>query len=129
MRAGRIAGSAEGKIYTSRFGDFTGAITTPVLTLHTVTDGLVLPSQTTEYRRTLAAAGKSRDLRQVFVQSNGHCTFTAEEWLAALWAMGRRLDSGEWPSDKNLRKIFKFSPPQLRFVPFAPGPFPQPPAQ
>jgi hypothetical protein len=123
-----IAGSARGKAYTARFADFNGAIKTPVLNIHTTTDGLVLPSQTTEYRQTLVAADKARDLRQVFVEANGHCAITPVEWLATLTAMSRRLDRGRWPSDDEMSDIFVYSPKDgLRFVKFNPGRYPQPP--
>jgi hypothetical protein len=124
-----FAGSANGRAYTARYAGLNGAIRAPVLTMHDIVDGLVLPSQETEYRNAVTAAGKGGDLRQVYVQAIGHCSFTGEEWLAAVRAMQRRLERRRWPSDTELAALFPFSPPALRFVPFNPGPFPQPPSE
>ncbi len=118
-------GSKAGRAYTRKFKDLSGKLKRPVLTLHTTTDGLVLPSQETAYRETVAAARKSRKLRQVFVESNGHCAITEQEWLKALEGIEARLDTGAWPGSD----FFTNDPAAgLRFVNgFDPGPFPQPP--
>ena len=120
------AGSAEGHAYTRKYKDLSGRLKRPVLTVHTTTDGLVLPSQETAYREQVAAAGKSRKLRQVFVESNGHCTLTEQEWLKAIEGIEARLDTGAWPEPD----FYPNNPAAgLRFVDgFDPGPFPQPPA-
>ena len=128
----RYAPSPQGAHYSARFHDFafdSRLPPRPMLSIHTTTDGLVLPSQETVLRETLDAAGgpaKRRQLLQKLVRSNGHCTLTQAEWELALDAMERRLDHGVWPGDR----FFPNRPDHgLRFEnDFDPGPFPQPPS-
>ncbi len=122
------AASPEGAAYTAQYRDFsfdTLLPPRPMLSIHTTTDGLVLPSQETALRETLDAAGgvlKERQLKQKFVNANGHCSLTQAEWTKALNAMEQRLDRGVWPEDS-----FFTDDPALRFnSDFDPGPFPQP---
>ncbi len=114
------AGSLEGADYTAAYRD-----------------GLVLPSQETVLRQTLDATGqllKKRQLRQVYVEANGHCTLTQAEWTVALEAMERRLDTGVWPGNAFFPNnmggpVVPEYDQRLRFNnAFNPGPFPQPPS-
>lgn len=117
--------STAGQLYTKRYKDFTGSLYRPVVSMHTTTDGLALPSQETEYRETVEAAERGRKLRQVYVDANGHCSFTGAEWLRAIDGLSHKLDTGKWPGDD----FFSHDPQSgLRFVEgFNPGPFTQPP--
>ncbi|TVR66876.1 MAG: hypothetical protein EA420_01235 [Candidatus Competibacteraceae bacterium] len=133
-------GSPQGAAYTAAYRDFTFDTRLPprpMLSVHTTTDGLVLPSQETVLRQTLDATGqllKRRQLRQVYVEANGHCTLTQAELTVALRAMELRLNRGSWPGDTFFPNNTKGAgkPPydlRLRFVKgFDPGPFPQPPS-
>lgn len=139
MNTRKHAGSPAGQAYTSAYRDFSfdgPVVPHPMLSVHTTTDGLVLPSQETELRETLDATGrvkKQRQLRQTFVNANGHCVLTRAEWTKALEAMERRLDTGVWPS----ASFFPNNPgdpsdpdDDLRFnTTFDPGQYPQPPSQ
>jgi pimeloyl-ACP methyl ester carboxylesterase len=134
------AGSLEGADYTAAYRDFTFDTLLPprpILSVHTTTDGLVLPSQETVLRQTLDATGqllKKRQLRQVYVEANGHCTLTQAEWTVALEAMERRLDTGVWPGNAFFPNnmggpVVPEYDQRLRFNnAFNPGPFPQPPS-
>lgn len=107
--------------YLRRFADFSGRIWRPVLTMHTIEDGLVIPAHESAYRETVEAAGRSDRLVQVFVDAMGHCTFTPDQWLAAVSAMESWLDTGEPPDED-------FFPETLDFDnDFEPPPWPQPP--
>ncbi|MGA8052383.1 MAG: hypothetical protein WCA12_00730, partial [Burkholderiales bacterium] len=86
----------------------------------------------TELRETLEATGqpaKRGQLRQIFVEANGHCSLTQAEWTKALEAMELRLNTGVWPDNQffpnNQGK--PADPTALRFNnSFNPGQFPQP---
>jgi pimeloyl-ACP methyl ester carboxylesterase len=129
-------GSQQGADYTAAYRDFTFNTLLPprpMLSVHTTTDGLVLPSQETVLRQTLDATGqllKKRQLRQVYVEANGHCTLTQAEWTKALEAMEQRLDTGVWPGNAFFPKVDNpVYDQRLRFNnDFVPGPFPQPPS-
>ena len=128
-----VEGSEAGRTYTARYRDPTfaaSALPHPILSVHTTTDGLVLPSQETELRDTLedkkgvGVVHQKQLLRQTFVDSNGHCTLTEAEVAVAIAAMEKRLNDGYWPG----AGFFPNNPAsKLRFRNgFNPGQYPQP---
>ena len=138
MNARKVAGSPAGQAYTAAYRDFSfgGPLAPhPMLSVHTTTDGLVFPSQETELRETLDATGrvkKQRQLRQTYVNANGHCALTQAEWTRALEAMEKRLDTGVWPGDAFFPNSLgdpDNPDDDLRFNnAFDPGRYPQPPS-
>jgi pimeloyl-ACP methyl ester carboxylesterase len=127
--------------YLDRFISFDGAITVPVLTVHTTGDGLVIPQGETAYADAVAAAGRQDMLRQVFVHRAGHCAFTSAEVITVIKAMLHRLNTGRWDDaalrpaamdaaalamgsrDNAIAGIFAASP---AFASYSPGPYPRP---
>jgi hypothetical protein len=103
---------------------------TPVLTMHTTGDGLVVNQDEQAY----ASVVEDRQLlRQTFVHRAGHCTFTPAETIAAFSALERRISSGRWsglaPGELNaaaatLGPAFNIAPPS--YIPFTPTAFPRP---
>lgn len=75
---------------------FNGRLRLPVLTLHTVGDGLVPDQHERAYAKTVAEAGRSWLLRQAFVDRAGHCSFTPAELVAGFNVVVDRLDNGHW---------------------------------
>ena len=136
-----IKPDARAVAYLDRFISFDGAITVPVLTAHTTTDGLVVPQDETAYADVVRAAGRQDLLRQVFVHRAGHCAFTSAEVISLIKVMLRRLDSGRWDDaalrpaalnaaalalgaqDNAIGGIFAAQP---AFADYAPGPYPRP---
>ena len=92
----RIPADPKAAAYLDRFVSFDGNLTVPVLTMHTIGDGLVVPQDETAYADAVRAAGKQDLLRQLFVQRAGHCAFSAAETIMAIEAMLARLDTGSW---------------------------------
>jgi len=136
----RIRADATAAAYLDRFISFDGNLSVPVLTMHTVGDGLVVAQDESAYRDVVQAAGKQDLLRQLFVHRAGHCAFSAAETITAIQAMIARLDAGSWGAPlapANLNAIagalgdtyntvagFLISPPA--FENFTPGPYPRP---
>ena len=118
-----IEASKCARIYLRRFADFSGKISSPVLTMHTTGDGLVIPSHESAYSKTVEEAGRSDKLVQVFVDAVGHCTFTPAQWLAAVAAIEYWLDTGEAPNDAFFSEDIGFNNG------FTPQPWPQPELQ
>jgi fermentation-respiration switch protein FrsA (DUF1100 family) len=127
--------------YLDRFISFDGNLQVPVLTMHTIGDGLVVPQQETAYADAVRAAGKQDLLRQLFVHRAGHCAFSSAETIVAIQAMIARIDTGSWggpalaPGSLNSAALalgdtynqvggFFKSPPA--FENFTPGPYPRP---
>ncbi|MDH3539045.1 MAG: ScyD/ScyE family protein [Acidimicrobiia bacterium] len=106
---------------------YTGALTKPVLTLHTTIDGLVLVEHESAYAETVNAAGASDWLMQAYTDtyppgaSSGHCTFEPEQLGASVEAMLGWLLTGTAPGAEAFPEAFGFVPG------FQPGPWPQPP--
>jgi dienelactone hydrolase len=90
--------------WLSRFGTPSGALRRPLLTLHTVGDGLVPVANEQALAASVSAAGAGGLLRQAFVGRAGHCAFTPGEAVASLQALVARLDSGGWP-DVSARRL------------------------
>jgi hypothetical protein len=84
---------------------YTGEITVPVVTLHTIGDELVNVQHEQAYTAVIREEGNNSLLRERFVHRAGHINLTHAELLVSLEALIHRLDSGEWkgmqPSDLN----------------------------
>jgi pimeloyl-ACP methyl ester carboxylesterase len=82
--------------YLERYVSFDGQLQVPVLSVHTVGDGLVIPSNEAAYAAVVGAAARGDMLRQVYVNRAGHCAFTPAETIAAFQALLKRIDTGRW---------------------------------
>ncbi len=94
--APRVAPDPSAVEYVRRYVTLSGHIGVPVLTIHTVGDGLVQVQQERAYADVVGAAGNGALLRQAYINRAGHCTFTPAERIAALQALVQRLDTGAW---------------------------------
>lgn len=106
--------------YVRHYATYSGKIMGPVLTLHTVIDPLVVVANESAYAETVAAAGRTDLLFQVFTNGNGHCAFTGPQLLTAVNAIDTWVRTGVKPTAAQF-------PAALGFVPgFVPPAFPQP---
>ena len=102
--------------YVEQNANYTGKITGPVLTMHTVIDPLVTVSQEREYAETVKNAGRSRQLYQVYTNGNGHCNFTERQLLTAVNAINDWVSSGIRPTAVNFAAfgfVHRFVPPPM----------------
>ena len=84
--------------YLERHITFTGDLgETPVVTVHTDGDGLVVPDHEHAYAEVVGAAGQDHLLRQLYVHRGGHGTTTFAEVRAALDVLIERIEGGAWP--------------------------------
>ncbi|MBZ5584309.1 MAG: prolyl oligopeptidase family serine peptidase [Acidobacteriia bacterium] len=83
--------------FAYRFGSVRGALTKPVITLHTTADGTADISHESAYRAAVEAYGSANLLVQAYVTGVGHCAFTPTQLLTALAAMEKWLDTGIRP--------------------------------
>jgi pimeloyl-ACP methyl ester carboxylesterase len=78
---------------------FNGQIDIPVLTMHTVGDGLVVVENESAYKDVVDHVDDNRKLlKQTFVDRAGHCAFTPAETIAAVQTLLSRLETGKWPT-------------------------------
>jgi pimeloyl-ACP methyl ester carboxylesterase len=97
----------------------TGKLDVPVLTLQTIGDGATVPATHASLAAIVRAAGRTRQLAQLYVRGAGHCTLTLLEQIVALRVLERRLDAGRWDvSGAQLRKFAADVDGEARFTPF-----------
>jgi pimeloyl-ACP methyl ester carboxylesterase len=142
--APRVTADPTAVTYLKRHITYNGNLSVPVLTMHTIGDGLVVPENEAAYADAVASAGKSALLRQIFVARAGHCAFTPAETITAVKALVNRLNTGQWndasltPSRMNARaaalgpnyNIFSGPsgpvPTPPGFLSYTPPPYPRP---
>lgn len=82
---------------------FTGELADPAVTLHTTGDPAGTTADEFAYADVVRWAGDTAQLRQTFVVSDGHCTFTNAEMAAAMQTLLTRIDTGRWPATSAAR--------------------------
>jgi dienelactone hydrolase len=84
--------------YLDEYGTPAGDLRVPTLTVQTIGDGLISPSDDRAYAQRVAAAGALPRLRQLYVDRAGHCTFTPGEIVTAIGVLNSAVRSGSWPA-------------------------------
>jgi len=92
----RVTSNPNAVAYLIRNISFNGDISVPVLTVHTVGDGLVVPENEQAYKAVVDKAGNGALLKQLFVDRAGHCAFTPAETVTAVQTLENRLSTGHW---------------------------------
>jgi len=95
-QAARISADPNAVRYLTRNISFTGKITIPVLSMHTIGDGLVIPQNESAYASVVRRAERAFLLRQVYVSRAGHCAFTPAETITAAQRLLHRMLTGHW---------------------------------
>jgi pimeloyl-ACP methyl ester carboxylesterase len=86
--------------YMYRYGVPAGRTPVPVLSLHTTGDGGAPPDQERWYAQQVRRAGDPDQLRQLYVERGGHCSFSAAEEVTALHALLAKVETGRWPDTR-----------------------------
>jgi dienelactone hydrolase len=103
--APRIAADPHAVAYLRQYISYDGRLQVPVLTLHTTGDGVVPVESEQVYANLVHAAGRSRYLRQLFVNRASHCSFTPAEQITALQTLIHRLDTGHWDNGADMQRL------------------------
>jgi pimeloyl-ACP methyl ester carboxylesterase len=129
----RIESDLNAQKYLEQNIIFNGFIHVPVLTMHTIGDGLVVVENEQAYQKIVDEFGNGGFLRQTFVNRAGHCSFTPAETVTLFGALFNRLLTGQWPdlSPATLNATAAALPSELNVVPpafidFKPGLYPRP---
>ena len=105
-----------------------GELRIPVLSMHTLGDGLTSVNGEQGFAAAARAAGRADNLEVLYVRGAGHCAFTTAERAAALATLMNRLDNGHWsarPADLQRRAaLLKLG--EARFTSATPAPFLRP---
>ncbi|MCE7733401.1 MAG: hypothetical protein GPJ54_00895 [Candidatus Heimdallarchaeota archaeon] len=117
MNSNTITAPKNSRNYVKHYADYTGDIKSPVLTIHTTTDGLVPVSNENAYNQLIEAAGKSSMLVQTYTDSVGHCTFSPQQLVSVVFAMQSWLETGVSPSSlffsEAIGFLNDFTPPEM----------------
>ena len=84
------------------FGDFTGAIDVPLLSIHDTGDGFVPFAHEQAYREKTITAGTSDLFVQRAIRRAGHCNFTDEERNRAFDDLVAWMDCGTRPAGEDV---------------------------
>jgi hypothetical protein len=93
-----IAARPQAAGYLARNISLDGQVRVPVLSMHTIGDGLIPVENEQAYRAAAVRAGNGGFLRQAFIDRAGHCAFTPAEIVAAAKVLLGRLRTGHWDS-------------------------------
>ncbi|HKR59766.1 MAG TPA: hypothetical protein VJS64_08515 [Pyrinomonadaceae bacterium] len=115
-----IAAPPAPRNYVEHYATYTGKIKSPVLTMHTIIDPLVVVSNESAYLETVLAAGRTDRLFQTYTTGIGHCSFTGPQLLTAVGAIDNWVRNGVKPTAATFPAALGFN---SAFVPPA---FPQP---
>lgn len=105
--------------YLEEWGEPTGKLHRPVITMHAIYDGLVPVANEGVYAARVAESKDSERLVQAYVNTIGHCSFSAEQYLSTVSAMNSWLDTRQRPDTAAFPASLGFN---LGFVP-PPWPF------
>ena len=98
--APRIAADRQAVSRLERGIVYDGDLRIPVLTVNPIGDQISTVAQQQSYGAVVHRRGNAVLLRQTYVGTAGHCTFTTAEQEAAITAMTHRLRTGHWgPTD------------------------------
>lgn len=68
----------------------------PLMSYHTIGDGLTSPELQRAYSQRVDRNGGGANFRAAWIRGAGHCAFTLGEHVAALRSLERRLGTGTW---------------------------------
>jgi pimeloyl-ACP methyl ester carboxylesterase len=127
-KAPRIAAEPAAVAYMAANYTISGDLKRPLLTIHSVGDGMTVVSTNAAYASAVKSRKRGANLAQGFVGNAGHCRFSPGERLAAIRTLEARIDTGRWdaaPGALN-RRAQEAGDAEGRFVAFTPPPFARP---
>ena len=111
-------------------GIFDGELEVPVLTVNNIGDNISTTASQSAYQNAAERAGAGHMLRQLYVESAGHCGFTAAETVAAVETLQARLLTKRWSDSDNPHKLNALARSlnlgAARFISFTPDEFARP---
>ncbi len=111
-------------------GIFDGELEVPVLTVNNIGDNISTVAGQAAYQEAVDRAGASRMLRQTYVESAGHCGFSAAETIAAVETLQSRLLTKRWDDADNPHKLNALARSlnlgAARFISYTPDEFARP---
>jgi pimeloyl-ACP methyl ester carboxylesterase len=97
MNGTKVRADFWARLRAAYWGGFIGWLWRPVLTMHAKFDGLVFVSNESYYAQLVRTSHSSKRLVQSYVNTVGHCSFTADQYLSGMAAMNSWLETGVRP--------------------------------
>ena len=94
--APRVVADAAAVDYMRRNFTPTGHAGVPVLSMHTIGDGMTSPSLQRSYIDKVRTSAGGDMIAGLWIERAGHCTQSPAEMLEAIDILMRRIDSGHW---------------------------------
>ncbi|WP_395399551.1 serine aminopeptidase domain-containing protein [Pseudoduganella sp. UC29_106] len=94
--APRVGADPAARAYMQRNYAPTGRVQAPVLVMQTVADPVTLVEMSGDYAARIARRSGASLVREAYIGRVGHCNFTTEETVAAVRALERRREQGNW---------------------------------
>ncbi len=114
-----IAAWRPARNYAEQWGGLTGRLSRPVVEMHSIFDGLVPVYSESPYASLVSASGSGDRLLQSYVNTVGHCSFSAPQYLSVVAAIENWLDTGVRPPPTILPATlgfnFAYVPPEWPF--------------
>ena len=111
-------------------GIFDGELEVPVLTVNNIGDNISTVASQSAYQQEAERAGAGHMLRQLYVESAGHCGFSAAEAVAAVETLQSRLLTKKWNDSDNAHKLNALARSlnlgAARFITYEPDEFARP---
>ncbi len=111
-------------------GIFDGELEVPVLTVNNIGDNISTAASQSAYENAAERAGAENMLRQLYVESAGHCGFSAAEAVAAVETLQSRLLTKKWDDADNPHKLNALARSlnlgAARFISYEPDEFARP---
>ena len=126
--APRVVADANAVAYMRANYAPSGVPRVPVLSYHTIGDGLTSPSMQAAYAQAVQRTGQEGAFRALWLQAPGHCTFSPAEHLTALQTLEQRMRGAAWqtdPAQLNARAAALQQGP-TRFIAYTPPAFTRP---
>jgi hypothetical protein len=90
----------------SRDSDPTGRVLVPVLTIHSVNDGIAVVEHESAYREAFERAGTAANLQQIFVDGGGHssgaCGLNPSEFIGSFDTLSKWIRNGVRPDEETI---------------------------
>lgn len=124
-RVARVAASPRARVIARQNGDPTGAVSIPIVTMHTEFDPFVAASNEALFASRVAASRSGARVLQLFVKppsyadrtaaaggapyGAGHCIFTKAQWLAQLATLEAFTAGGNKPARNTVASIWSLN--------------------
>lgn len=124
-RQSRVHTNSDAVQYMRKNFTPSGQVKIPVLSAHTIGDGMTSPSLQARYTELVTQKSGSNMVANVWIERAGHCSESDDERRALVSALEARLASGQWPKLPDYFETLDGDYENLLFTDYTPFPMPR----